>query len=309
MKRWDKNSMLNLAKTLFAKVQRQKKHAHPNHDIHFMTREVDDWLPIGIDALLQGTYDPRCLKRYYFTDEVIDHVHFTDRIFQHVLLKQLKPTFTYVMNPHCYHLHGPTGVQYATAHIKQALDTGQFQYFIRADIKSFYKSILHYKLVEDIKKYYGDPKVVQMLENIIKNPIETPNGYQNPSYGVTLRGPLSQFFSGIYLKPLDDAFSNSDVVYARFQDDVVILCKTKRQFSRCKRRLMRVLQERKLSLSRKKSRFGKIETGFHFLGIHYTPTQIACNTQEPANDDVIMDGQFDLQMTWGGVTQPLHHHR
>jgi RNA-directed DNA polymerase len=58
-----------------------------------------------------------------------------------------------------------------------------------------------------------------MLEHIITNPIDTPRGYKNPSQGITLRGPLSQFFSGIYLKPLDDALSKMDVHYLRFQDD------------------------------------------------------------------------------------------
>jgi len=42
-----------------------------------------------------------------------------------------------------------------------------------------------------------------MLKEIIINPIETPRGYKNADHGIALRGPLSQFFSGIYLKPLE----------------------------------------------------------------------------------------------------------
>ena len=80
--------------------------------------------------------------------------------------------------------------------------------------------------------------------------------YKNPMNGITLRGPLSQFFSGIYLKPLDDAFLTMDVAYLRFQDDVLILCKTKRQMNRCRRRMMAILQERHLSISRKKIAHG-----------------------------------------------------
>ena len=62
-------------------------------------------------------------------------------------------------------------------------------------------------------------KSKSMLEQIIINPIETPRGYKNPDHGIALRGPLSQFFSGIYLKPLDDAFNAMDVTYLRYQDD------------------------------------------------------------------------------------------
>ena len=103
MKRWDANSMLELGKKLFAQIHRKKKHANHNHDVHIMAREIDEWLPQGIQSLIDGTYDPRCLKRYYFEDEVVDHVHLSDRILQHLLLKQLKPTFQHVMNSNVYH--------------------------------------------------------------------------------------------------------------------------------------------------------------------------------------------------------------
>jgi RNA-directed DNA polymerase len=118
MKRWNFADMLAVSKKLFAKIHKRKFHAHHNHDIHFMAREIDEWMPQGIKSLIEGSYSPRLLKRYYFSDEMVDQLHLSDRIFQHVLLKQLKPTFSYVMNKNCYHLHGPTGVKYASERIK-----------------------------------------------------------------------------------------------------------------------------------------------------------------------------------------------
>jgi len=292
MKRWNAVEMLEVGKKLFAKIHKRKYHASHNHEIHFMAREVDEWLPQGIQSIVNGSYNPRCLKRHYFPDGTVDQLHLSDRIFQHVLLKQLKPTFKHVMNPNCYHLDGPTGVKYATQRIKQVLQDEKPNYILRADIKSFYASIPHFKLIQDIKKHYADPKVQMMLENVITNLIDTPRGYKNPGSGVALRGPLSQFFSGIYLKPLDDAFDQMDVTYLRYQDDILILCKTKRQMNRCRRRMMEVLHERHLSLSRKKSRMGCINRGFHFLGIDYLPTRTEDYTDvihvndpsHPAND-------------------------
>ena len=58
---------------------------------------------------------------------------------------------------------------------------------------------------------------------------------------------------GIFLKKLDDAYKNMDVQYLRFQDDILVLCQTQQQLNRCKKRMMKVLRERGLSLSRKKS--------------------------------------------------------
>lgn len=83
---------------------------------------------------------------------MVDQLHSSDRIFQHIVLKQLKPTFKYVMNPNVYHLAGPTGVKYATQRIRQVLQDDKPNYFLRADICSFYKSIRHFKLIADVKK-------------------------------------------------------------------------------------------------------------------------------------------------------------
>ena len=219
MKRWDFTDMMGVGCKLFRSIHKRKRYAHPNHEVHLMARNIGDWLTKGVQSIINGTYTPRFLKRHYFKDEMVDQLHLSDRILQNVLLKQLKLTFAHVMNPNCYHLHGPSGVRLATQCIKEALTLQQPKYIIRADIKSYYKSIRHHILIEDVKRHYSDPNVRLMLENIIKNPIETPRGYKNPDYGIALRGPLSQFFSALYLKPLDDAFDTMDVTYLRYQDD------------------------------------------------------------------------------------------
>ena len=73
----------------------------------------------------------------------------------------------------------------------------------------------------------------------------------------------------------------------------LILCRTKRQLQRCKQRMMAVLKERSLRLSRKKTRIGRIELGFHFLGIHYPGTQTPDNTKvEQAVDRTVIQADI-----------------
>lgn len=298
MKRWYATDMLDIGQKLFAKIYKKRRLSRHNHEIHTLARELDDWLPKSVQAMIDGTYTPRYLKRRYFPDEMIDQLHLSDRILQHILLKQLKPTIPHVTNKNCVHTFGPTGVKIATQRIREALQTGEYHYIIRADIRSYYKSIPHHKLLDDLKKTYDDPKLIQMFEEIIKNPIETPRGYKNAVTGIALRGPLSQFFSAIYLKPLDDAFLNSDVTYIRYQDDVICLCKSKQQLNRCRRKMMNILHERHLKLSRKKSRMGLIANGFHFLGVDYLETQ----TQDPIKADNTLNNDHVSTTNGGGDT-------
>ena len=46
-------------------------------------------------------------QRLYFQDGVVDQLHLSDRIFQHIILKQIRSTFPHIMNPNCFHLCGP----------------------------------------------------------------------------------------------------------------------------------------------------------------------------------------------------------
>lgn len=168
MQRWNFDQMMQTSRQLFDKIYRRKQFSDPNHEIHFLAREVDAWLPNTIQSLIDGDYAAQPIRRYYFEDEVVDQLEINDRIAQHVLLKELKPTFKHIVHSKCYHMLGPTGVKRATRIIEQALKAGTFRYIIRADVKSFYRSIPHYKLIQDIKEHYNDPKILRMLSDIIR---------------------------------------------------------------------------------------------------------------------------------------------
>ena len=58
--------MLAVGRRLFAKINQKKRFANPNHEIHFLAREIEDWLPQGIQSMLDGDYTPRHLRRSFF---------------------------------------------------------------------------------------------------------------------------------------------------------------------------------------------------------------------------------------------------
>lgn len=87
MKRWNLAEMLKIGEKLFAKIHQRKRLANHNHEIHFMAREME-WLQQGVQSMVEGSYTPRHLRRFYFKDEMVDQLHLSDRIFQNILLKQ-----------------------------------------------------------------------------------------------------------------------------------------------------------------------------------------------------------------------------
>jgi hypothetical protein len=48
IKRWNMTEMLNIGRQLFAKINKRNRSADHNHEIHFLAREIDDWLPQGV---------------------------------------------------------------------------------------------------------------------------------------------------------------------------------------------------------------------------------------------------------------------
>lgn len=75
MKRWDVAEMLAIGKALFASIYKRKRHANPNHDVHFLGRELDDWLVNGVESMVNGSYSPRFIQRHYYPDEIVDQLH------------------------------------------------------------------------------------------------------------------------------------------------------------------------------------------------------------------------------------------
>ena len=71
-KRWDFAQMVHAGQTLFKRIYRKKRMASPNHDVHLLARSIGEWLPQGIQSMIEGTYTPRFLKRYYFKDVAKD---------------------------------------------------------------------------------------------------------------------------------------------------------------------------------------------------------------------------------------------
>ena len=92
---------------------------------------------------------------------------------------------------------------------------------MRLDIKGYYASIQHDILFKQIKNTFDDPRLVHYFDQIIHHTVYDAGNYRTPTQGIPMRSSLSPFLGALYLKPLDEAFSNRDnVFYVRYMDDI-----------------------------------------------------------------------------------------
>ena len=226
--------------------------------------------------LKSGNHQFGPLKQITFGSESVRIWSYLDRLMVHLLHQTIKPTFKHIISDRCTHLKGPSVIKGITQELTDACRSGEYHYFCRMDIKSYYASIDHKILLAQIKDNYDDPIVLKYLEDIITTGIDVNGNVILPQKGIPLRSSLSPFFGALYLDKLDRAFEkNNSMFYYRYMDDIIVLAKTERAYRKARKKVFRTLKDLKFRLSDRKTSMGSLvnKKGFHYLGVDYTFTR------------------------------------
>ena len=231
-----------------------------------------------IDDFIHGRYHVLPMMGYNADGHCEPRWSYQDALFQKILYRIIKPTFKNIISPACCHLSGPSVIKKVTHALVDALSQCDYRYMIRTDIRSYDASIENALLQSMIRKHFDDANVVRYLCHFVDVPIDRGGWYEHPKKGIPMGSSLSCFFAALVLKPLDQCFDNrDDLYYCRYHDDIIILCKTKRQYTQAKRRLNTIIMALKLKMAPKKTRMGSIEKSFHFLGIQFAVARITAS--------------------------------
>ena len=195
---WDTRALFPIAKWVYQKLVHQKRHGAIHSD-WWAVGFGFDYLPAQINAFIQGTYQFSPMQQFQFKAETIRMWGYADRIILRLFLRILKPTFSHIISKYCYHLAGPNGVRNALHYIENALYTDQFQYAIRLDIRSYYASLSHRILLQQVYEHFDDPRVRRYLTQIITTAVDDGGNVFVPTQGIPRRSSLSPFFGALYL--------------------------------------------------------------------------------------------------------------
>lgn len=211
---------------------------------------------------------------YYFDAENITVWSYRERLVVSMLLGIVKSVFPHRISARCLHLKGPAGVKTAIDLLQKACSSGKFHYYIRADVKSYYASIDRKRLTTQVEAVFDDARLLGYLNQVINIAHIYQGAVMCPRYGIPRRSSLSPFFGALYLSELDSYFEKAQgVYYVRFMDDWIILCETKRQYLRAKKKMQIILGKLRLKLSPHKTKMGALNKGFHFLGVDFALSQ------------------------------------
>lgn len=155
---------------------------------------------------------------------------------------------------------------------------------VDCDLKSYFDTINHQKLMEYLKKFIQDKVILKLIWKFLKSGI-LENGLTNPTEsGAPQGGVLSPILSNVYLNELDKELEQRGHKFVRFADDFCIYVKSKRAGERVLESITKFLEkDLKLTVNSNKSKVGS-PTKLKFLGfcIHTTSKGVGCRPHQIA---------------------------
>lgn len=247
--------------------------------LHFFHRLEDNLLRLQ-DELAHRTYQPgeyATFGIYEPKPRMISAAPFRDRVVHHALINVIGPLFERRFIFDSYANRIGKGTHRAIRRYQQFLR--RFAYVLKCDLRKYFPSIDHEVLKALLRRVIADAQTLWLMDLIIdrSNPQEFVLHYYpgddlftpvERRKGLPIGNLTSQFFTNVYLDPLDHFIKETlrCLAYLRYVDDFVLFADSKAQLRFWQGRLALFLDDFRLKFNLEHCYTYPSRVGRRFLG-------------------------------------------
>ena len=188
-----------------------------------------------------------------------------DRVCQQALLNRMEPIFEPVFDEASYGYRRGRSTHDALRKVWKAIKGGS-EWIVDADLKDFFGSVEHEKLLALVARQIADGRVLRLIEAMLKAG-SNGKGQRLPTQrGTPQGGVASPLLSNILLTPFDREMRHKGYQLTRYADDWVVTCQSPAEARAVLKAARTILNALGVQLHPQKTRIVHVQHGFEFLG-------------------------------------------
>ena len=193
-----------------------------------------------------------------------------DRVVQQAVRQVIEPIFENQFIETSFGFRPRRGSKDALRRVQALLDSGH-TWVVDADIESYFDTIEHGLLMNEVRRHVADGKVLDLLTSFLNQEVFESCQQWKPTLGTPQGAVISPLLANIYLHPVDVRLQQAGFEVVRYADDLVVMCRTESRAQQALSLLRECMDDRGLKLHPEKTKLvdATAKGGFDFLGYHF----------------------------------------
>jgi RNA-directed DNA polymerase len=228
------------------------------------------------EQLRTGSYQPLPVRRTWIDkpgsteQRPLGIPAIRDRVVQTALRHVLEPIWEAEFAEQSYGFRPGRGCLDALHQVEALLKAG-YTFVVDADLKSYFDTIPHERLLADVGHKVADQRILDLVAAYLKAGVLDGLQEWTPEQGTPQGAVISPLLANLYLNEFDHILADKGYQLIRYADDFVILCRSLAEAERALADVRQLVEARGLTLHPSKTRLVDASQagGFDFLGYHF----------------------------------------